>query len=73
MHGELLELLINEKTDLDQKINLNYQHPQGNANGSTLLFLACYRNYESVVCVLLRKGTNPNATNNLLHAPIHPP
>ena len=61
-NAELVELLINEQTDLNQK----------DSNGMTMLYTASEDDYESIVRILLTKGADPNVViDNLLDTPLH--
>ena len=60
-YADMVELLINDKTDLNHK----------DAYGLTMLHHAALENHVSVAHILQSKGADPNVTNNKLDVPLH--
>ena len=60
-YAEMVELIINDKTDLNHK----------DAYSLTLLHHAALENHVSVAHILQSKGADPNVTNTKLDVPLH--
>ena len=60
-NAEIVELLINEKSDMNCKSH----------NGIAMVHFAASKNYEMLCLVLLRNGADPNIRDNEMATPIH--